>query len=103
MYLPLLLPVTLLVIADSAYRGPDAEEACSERTVSDPTVMRGYIIALAHVSRKSAGLKQYHIQLLDYTAGKQSHVSRGVWSAELFNQCDALANATVLLGFLEEV
>ena len=102
-YLPLALPVVLLTIADSAYRGPDAEEATSERTVLDPTVMRGYIIALAHVSKTSAGLKQYTIQLLDYIAGKQSHVSRGVWSAELFNQCDALAKATVLLGFLEEV
>ena len=36
-------------------------------------------------------------------SGKQNHVVRGVWSAELFNQCDALGKATVLLGFLEEV
>ena len=64
--------------------------------------MRGYMLALAHSSRNND--KQcYRIQILDYTAGKQSHVARGVWSAELYNQCDALAKATVLLGFLEEV
>ena len=102
-YLPLALPVVLVTIADSAFRGPDDKESCSERSRLDPTVMRGYVIGLAHCSSPSIAGRKYQIQLLDYVAGKQSHVTRGVWSSELFNQCDALGKATVLLGFLEEV
>ena len=102
-YEPLPLPVVLLSIADSAFKSPDPAEACSENAKIEPTVMRGYILALAHCHSESKVGRKYSLQLLDYVAGKQSHVTRGVWSSELYNQCDAFGAVAVFLGFLEEV
>ena len=45
----------------------------------------------------------YDLQVLEYVCGKQSHVCRGVWSAELHNQCDMADMALIMLGYLEEV
>ena len=89
-------PVKLIAIGDSAYQAPSEQEA------GDPLVMRGYVLALAHETERDGRL-QYQLQLLDYLAGKQHHICRGVWSAELHNQCDMLDAALLQLGFLQEI
>ena len=38
-----------------------------------------------------------------FYGGRQSHVCRGVWSAELHNQCDMVDVAVILRGFFHEV
>ena len=63
-------------------------------------VMRGYCIALAHWDQATW---TWAIQLLEYLSGKQKHVCRGVWSAELLNLCDLWDMGLIMLGFLEEV
>jgi hypothetical protein len=107
-YRPLPPPVILIGIGDSAY------QAGPEDDTNSPLVMRGYAIALAHgpmainasmgsVRASPVGGQQYKLQLLEYVAGKQTHVCRGVWSAELYNQCDMLGMCSVMAGFLEEI
>ena len=88
--------------------------------------MRGYILAWAHridhnsrdpngsagssgaaADRKvmagvKIGRRRYLLQLLDYTAGKQNHVCRGVWSSELHNQCDMVEMGSIIAGFTME-
>ena len=48
------------------------------------------------------GQRRYQLQLLDYSAGKQNHVCRGVWSSELHNQCDMVEMASIIAGFTLE-
>ena len=48
------------------------------------------------------GRRRYQLQLLDYSAGKQNHVCRGVWSSELHNQCDMVEMASIIAGFTVE-
>ena len=48
------------------------------------------------------GKRSYKLQVLDYTAGKQNHVCRGVWSSELHNQCDMVEMASIVAGFTFE-
>ena len=88
------LPVRLLCIGDSAFQSQED---------GDPLVMRGMVFALAHRKSDIGDRRRYQTQLLEWTAGRQKHVARGVWSAELFNQCDLIDFATVLLGFFEEL
>ena len=45
------------------------------------------------------GQRKYLLQVIDYTAGKQGHVCRGVWSSELHNQCDMIEMASIISGF----
>ena len=92
-YRKLSLPVQVLAVGDSAFQAP-----ASESQAVDPLVMRGYVIGIGHYSDNG-----YNMQILAYAGGKQNHVCRGVWSAEVHNQCDMLDMATTLLGFLEEV
>ena len=66
-------------------------------------VMRGMVYALAHRKPDVGDRHRYELQLVEWTAGRQKHVARGVWSAVLFNQCDLIDFATVLLGFFEEL
>ena len=47
-------------------------------------------------------MRSYKLQVLDYTAGKQNHVCRGVWSSELHNQCDMVEMASIIAGFTLE-
>ena len=113
----------MVAVGDSAYQAP-----ASDSEAVDPLVMRGFVLALAHLhtngtseeGRKTQSLAaparraqssaeasgstcRLDLQVLEFTCGKQSHVCRGVWSAELHNQCDMADMAVVLLGFLEEV
>ena len=120
-YRPLKLPVCLVAVGDSAYQAP-----ASGSEAVDPLVMRGFVLALAHLrdpayrrtqestakspassgpgsEAKSPACFTYDLQVLEYACGKQNHVCRGVWSAELHNQCDMADMAVILLGFLEEV
>ena len=60
-------------------------------------------MALAHRELFVDGSVHYCTQMIDYVSGKQSHVSRGVWSSELFNQCDMLDAAILLLGYFQEL
>ena len=99
-YRPLPLPVRLIAVGGSAYQAPSDLSGRCTVGVTDPLVMRGYLIALAHYEEDT---KTYQLQILEYVAGKQNHVCRGVWSAELFNQCDMVSMSKILLGFLEEV
>ena len=39
---------------------------------------------------------------MDYGAGKQNHVCRGVWSSELHDQCDMVEMASIVAGFTLE-
>ena len=48
------------------------------------------------------GHRSYQLQVIDYTAGKQGHVCRGVWSSELHNQCDMIEMASIVAGFTLE-
>ena len=48
------------------------------------------------------GQRKYLLQVIDYTAGKQNHVCRGVWSSELHNQCDMIEMASIISGFTLE-
>ena len=87
--------------------------------------MRGYILAWVHrteisesTSKPSSssaagptrkvpqgvtlGRRRYRLQVLDYTAGKQNHVCRGVWSSELHNHCDMVEMASIVVGFTLE-
>ena len=48
------------------------------------------------------GRRRYKRQVLDYTAGNQDHVCRGVWSSELRNQCDMVEMASIIAGFTLE-
>jgi len=93
-YNKLPLPVELIAIGDSAYQAPDEDSA------KDPLVMRGFAIALAHWN---ATEKVYSVQLIEYLGGKQSHVCRGVWGAELHNQCDMVDTAAILNGMFHEL
>ena len=115
-------PRVLLAVGDSAFQAPTEEEITEG---SDPLVMRGYILAWAHrtdvphsassssssnqpgAARKvpqgvTVGQRRYQLQLLDYSAGKQNHVCRGVWSSELHNQCDMVEMASIIAGFTLE-
>ena len=96
-YDPLPMPVIMLAVGDSAFQAPTDEEAAT-----DPLVMRGYGICLAHETITN-GLHSYQLQVMEYCSGKQSRVTRGVWSAELYNQSDMVDMAAILLGFMEEV
>ena len=117
-------PRVLLAVGDSAFQAPTEEEIVAGK---DPLVMRGYILAWAHridhnssesigggtgssgaaADRKvmagvKIGRRRYLLQLLDYTAGKQNHVCRGVWSSELHNQCDMVEMGSIIAGFTME-
>ena len=50
-----------------------------------------------------SGLKVCHIGylllVLEYTAGKQSNVCRGVWISELHNQCNVIEVGPINAGF----
>ena len=46
---------------------------------------------------------QYDLHLIDWLSGKQRHVIRGVWSAELNNHIDMLDACALLQGFMEEL
>ena len=94
---PLPLPVALIAIGDSAYQAPTG---CGTESTADPLVMRGYTLALAHYHE---GQRAFQLQVLEYSGGKQNHVCRGVWSAELHNQCDMADVGIIILGFLEEL
>ena len=48
------------------------------------------------------GYRNSQLQVIDYTAGKQHHVCRGVWSSELHDQCDMVEMATSIAGFTLE-
>ena len=109
-------PRILLAVGDSAFQAPTDEEIAAG---CNPLVMRGYILAWAHrtelpISHDQAatssprkvpqgvtiGRRRYQLQVLDYTAGKQNHVCRGVWSSELHNQCDMLEMSSIIAGVL---
>ena len=115
-------PRVLLAVGDSAFQAPTDEEMVEGR---DPLAMRGYILAWAHrmdmhesksqsssssgagTLRKvpqgvTTGRRRNQLQALDYTAGKQNHVCRGVWSSELHNQCDMVEMAAIVAGFTFE-
>ena len=79
-------------MGDNAFQAPS-----SEVQAVDPLVMRGYAIGIGHCTNG-----EYNLQILAYAGGKQNHVCRGVWSAEVHNQCDMLDMATTLLGFLKK-
>ena len=97
-YRSLPLPVALIAIGDSAYQAPAGPSGT--QSTADPLVMRGYIVALAHYDEKQHA---FQLQVLEYVGGKQNHVCRGVWSAELHNQCDMADMGVILLSFLEEL
>ena len=48
------------------------------------------------------GHRSYQLQVIDYAAGKQNHVCRGVWSSEMHNQCDMVEMAAIIAGFTLE-
>ena len=48
----------------------------------------------------TVGHRSYQLQVIDYAAGKQGHVCRGVWSSELHNQCDMVEMASIVAGFI---
>ena len=50
----------------------------------------------------TVGKRKYLLQVIDYVAGKQSHVCRGVWSSELHNQCDMIEMSAIVSGFTLE-
>jgi hypothetical protein len=85
----------MIAIGDSAYQAPS-----SESEAADPLVMRGCVVALAHYDEKT---RTYHLQILEYVAGRQNQVVRGVWAAELHNQCDMIDTAVLLTSFMDEV
>ena len=84
-------PIMLVGIGDSAFRMPDEQD-------SSPLVMRGYVWALA--SHRDA---EFKLQVLEYVSSRQHHVCRGVWSAELHNQCDMADMGLILGAFFEEL
>ena len=84
-------PVVLIGIGDSAFKMPDEQDA-------NPLVMRGYVWALA--SHQDAN---FELQVLEYTSSRQNHVCRGVWSAELHNQCDMADMGLLLSAYFEEL
>ena len=84
-------PVFLIGIGDSAFKMPDEADA-------SPLVMRGYVWALASYSDS-----KYNLQVLEYVSSRQHHVCRGVWSAELHNQCDMADMGLILSSFFEEL
>ena len=84
-------PVFLIGIGDSAFKVPDEADA-------SPLVMRGYVWALA-----SHHDSKYNLQVLEYVSSRQNHVCRGVWSAELHNQCDMADMGLILSSFFEEI
>jgi len=86
--------VELIEIGDSAYQASDGDSA------RDSLVMRGFAMACA---RRSATDKVYSVQLIEYLGGNQNHVCRGVWSAELPNQCDRMDTAAMLNGMFHEL
>ena len=92
-YRRLLLPVKLCLIGDSAFRAPTGAE-------DGAMVMRGFLVALGHYDEKST---TWFLQILEYLCGRQKHVCRGVWSAELLNLCDLWDMGLIIAGFLEEV
>ena len=53
-------------------------------------------------NRVTIGYRSYQLQVIDYAAGKQGHVCRGVWSSELHNQCDMVEMASIVAGFTLE-
>ena len=77
-----------MAIGDSAFKVPTDDE-----DNTDALVMRGYAIALGPFD---ASTQTWSLQVLDICGGKQSHVCRGVWSAELHNQCDMVDVAVIL-------
>ena len=62
------LPVKLVPIGDSAYQ---------EQFEADRLVVRGMIYALAHETKQKDRVS-FEVQVLDWLAGKQQHVVRGV-------------------------
>ena len=48
------------------------------------------------------GRRRYRLQVPDYTAGKQTHVCRGVWSPGWHNQCDMFGVSSILVAFTLE-
>ena len=94
------MPLQLLAIGDSAFQAPSQP---LDGEAVDPLVMRAFVLALAHRRTASDGKPGYLVQVIDYAGGKQSHVSRGVWSSECFNLRDALDSAILLLGYFEEL
>ena len=111
-------PRILIAVGDSSFQTPSAEELSTGKI---PLVMRGFIICWAHCIEKkvsnndvektnvmklpgvSIANRSYKLQILESCAGKQAHVCRGVWSAELHNQCDMIGMATIMTGFSFEV
>eukprot|EP00959_Pyramimonas_sp_CCMP1952_P283070 5916800-Pyramimonas_sp.AAC.1 len=89
------MPVSLIAVGDSVYQAPS-----DESKATDPLVMRGYVLGLAHYDEKNS---KYDLQVLAFLGGKQNHVCRGVWSAEIHNQCDMLDMMVIILSFFEEV
>ena len=81
----------LIGIGDSAFKMPEEADA-------SPLVMRGYVWALA-----SHDGSKYNLQVLEYVSSRQHHVCRGVWSAELHNQCDMCDMGLILSSFFEEL
>ena len=81
----------MIGIGDSAFKMPEEADA-------SPLVMRGYVWALASLHDST-----YNLQVLEYVSSRQHHVCRGVWSAELHNQCDMADMGLVLSGFYEEL
>ena len=41
--------------------------------------------------------------MLEYVSSRQHHACRGVWSAELHNQCDMADMGLILASFFEEL
>ena len=111
-------------MGESAFQAPTDEEIAAGK---DPLVMGGYLLARAHriderirgprkvgsglpgtaaerkvLSGVVVGKRRYLLQLLDFSAGKQNHVCRGVWSSELHNQCDMVEMGSIIAGFTME-
>ena len=82
-------PTTTASSGGSAYGASPAGKAT---TTIKPKVPNGVTI----------GHRKYVLQVIGYTAGKQNHVCRGVWSSELHNQCDMIEMASIISGFTLE-
>ena len=65
---------------------------------ASPLVMRGYVWALA--SHRDS---EFNLQVLEYVSSRQHHVCRGVWSAELHNQCDMADMGLIFSAYFEEL
>ena len=80
------------VDAGSSSSGPGDYSGGPTQTADDKKVLSGVKV----------GKRKYLLQVLEFSAGKQNHVCRGVWSSELHNQCDMVEMGSIIAGFTME-